>query len=104
MTKFIKEEFIKVAGYVHYNADRNGERFVCRNRVASHSNPFITFLIKNFTVEEYFALRGKGIAPLTILQTKGYISPNMRKVLKAANLPMTLESVATWAKTCEWEK
>jgi hypothetical protein len=37
------------------------------------SKAFVDFLIKNFTVEEYFASRHIGMAPLEILQSKGYI-------------------------------
>jgi len=37
----------------------------------------VEFLENNFTPAEYFAERAKGIAPLTILEAKGYVSYNV---------------------------
>ena len=51
---------------------------------------FRNFLIKNFTVEEYFdAYDNTRMAPLEILETKGYMHPNVEKALKAAGFPIT---------------
>lgn len=92
MTKFAKENFIKSGDFLHY--DLNGERkFVARfKRSRSDMNRFITFLTKNFTAEEYFAkLEEERVAPLKILQDKGYLSTNVRKILKNAGYPLTME-------------
>lgn len=52
---------------------------------------FASFMRKHFTVEEYFALADGGMAPLTILETKGYMLPHIKKWLKEAGLPTTRE-------------
>ena len=78
MTKFAKENFSNSGGYVTYNG-----KFVARFKYAkSGAGSFITFLIKNFTVEEYFALLNVGVAPLMIVQEKGYILPHIKRWLK----------------------
>ena len=47
---------------------------------------WINFLVKNFTVEEYLRLidhkNPEHVAPLTALETKGFVSPNKAKVAK----------------------
>lgn len=120
--QFNKDEFEYHGGYLMYTGDcgkhtriygvdegyekchptRVGTRrsaFVARFKNGGKPQ-FLNFLIKNFTVEEYFDLAGgienRGMAPLTILETKGYLSPNARKAIKAANdsgadYPLTLE-------------
>jgi hypothetical protein len=40
-------------------------------------------------VEEYFARVEAGESPLSVLQSKGYIQPFMRRVLLDAGLPPT---------------
>jgi len=52
---------------------------------------FKKFLRENFTVEEYLALLDSGLAPIQALETKGYVSPNVAKILKLRGYPMTLE-------------
>ena len=54
--------------------------FVARFKYANpkrSANHFVEFLENNFTPAEYFAERAKGIAPLTILEAKGYVSYNV---------------------------
>lgn len=72
--KFIKEQFNFDGMYLTYGPDR---KFVARFKRGGMAD-FKRFLIKNFTIEEYF---GKlvGSAPLTVLETKGYESPMIRK-------------------------
>jgi len=80
MTKFVKENFTNSGGYITYGEDR---KFVARFKYAKDgAGSFITFLIKNYTVEEYFALLNVGVAPLMIVQEKGYILPHIKRWLK----------------------
>lgn len=101
--KFEKKNFTVSSGWIHYNGE-----FVARiRRGAGGTTPFISFLMKNFEVEEYFNLLSqKDMAPLLVLETKGYISPNMKKVLKSYNLPCTQEGREELKKIMrqEWEK
>jgi hypothetical protein len=80
MTKFAKENFSNSGGYITYGQDR---KFVARFKYAkSGAGSFITFLIKNFTVEEYFAAYDAGVAPLKIVEEKGYLLPHIKTWLK----------------------
>lgn len=89
MTPFLKEQFSINREYVHYNG-----QFVARFKHKPGSKgSFITFLIKNFTVQEYFAAMDSGLAPLQIVEAKGYILPHIRKWLKDAGLPQTREGL-----------
>lgn len=79
MSKFIKEQFSGTE-YVTYGEDR---KFVARFKYAkSGKGTFITFLCKNFTVEEYFSRLDGGESPLQILESKGYLLPHIKKWLK----------------------
>jgi len=42
---------------------------------------FRNFLIKNFSIEEYFSM-SEDLAPLEILATKGFVMPKTAKILK----------------------
>jgi hypothetical protein len=80
MTKFAKTDFNNNGGYVTYGTDR---KFVARFKYAkAGAGSFIAFLIKNFTVEEYFAQLEAGIAPLKIVEEKGYLLPHIKTWLK----------------------
>lgn len=74
MTKFEKANFEYHGGYLHYNT--NGERkFVARFK---HRGPvtkakFLKTLIKNYTIEDYFAKYDGGRAPLQIFQDDGLL-------------------------------
>lgn len=87
MTKFTKETFSTHAGYIHYQPHANSyyedRKFVARFKHARDGvASFKAFLIKNFTVEEYFAQLDAGKAPLKIVQEKGYILPHIKTWLK----------------------
>lgn len=106
MTKFIKENFYINGAYVDYNIG-DKSRFVARFKYSGGGkSSFITFLIKNFTVEEYFARMDAGEAPLTIVQSKGYLLPHIKKELRRVGYPVTAEGfkkmiadqVATYSK------
>lgn len=81
MTSFVKSQFYG-SEYVDYNIG-NTSKFVARFKYARGSkSSFISFLIKNFTVEEYFGRLAAGEQPLTVLNSKGYIQPHIKKRLK----------------------
>ena len=76
MSKFDKTKFSS-GEYAMYEG-----RFVARFK-RGHRASFLSFLVKNFTVEEYFQkLEGEKMAPLTIMESKGYMLPHIKKWLK----------------------
>lgn len=90
MTKFAKETLHNDGGYLMYHPNGVGKtewadrKFVARFKYAKDgAGSFKTFLIKNFTVEEYFAAYDAGVAPLKIVEAKGYLLPHIKKWLKA---------------------
>lgn len=86
MTKFVKADFTR-GMYAMYQG-----KFVARFKHGGRT-PFLAFLVKNFTVEEYFARLEAGEMPLNILESKGYVSPTVKKLLKAAGFPQTVEGM-----------
>ena len=82
MSKFVKDKFTQgeIATY-------NG-KFVARFKRGGRGS-FLTFLCKNFTVEEYFSRLDAGEPPLKILESKGYILPHIKKWLKEGDYPVT---------------
>lgn len=87
MTKFDKNLF-SGSEYITYGDEG---KFVARFKYArSSKHSFISFLIKNFSVEEYFSRQAKGEAPLTILQSKGYLQPHVKKALKEAGYEISM--------------
>jgi hypothetical protein len=86
MTKFTKETLLSHNEWLHYypHGERSGAgQFVARfKHMRDGMGSFKTFLIKNFTVEEYFAAREAGVSPLKILQAKGYLQPHIKRWLK----------------------
>ena len=91
MTTFIKGNFYGTE-YVDYTNPVDGTtKFVARFKYAKSSkNSFLTFLTKNFTVEDYFGRLEKSESPLEILKSKGFIQPHIKKMLKAQGYPITL--------------
>jgi hypothetical protein len=88
MSRFLKDKF-DGSEYVTYEG-----KFVARfkyNRASKGT--FITFLVKNFTVEEYFSRLNAGEAPLTILESKGYMLPHIRKLLKSLGYDQTRQGL-----------
>ena len=77
MTNFVKANFSGTES-VNYNG-----KFVARFKYAKAGRgSFITFLCKNFTVEEYFSRIDAGEPPLKIAESKGYLLPHIKKWLK----------------------
>jgi hypothetical protein len=89
MTKFNKDSFLGTE-YVNYLLPNGTSKFVARFKYVRGSKAsFLTFLSKNFTVEEYFGRLDKGESPLPILQSKGYMQPHIKKHLKTLGYPVT---------------
>ena len=89
MTQFANKDFSYDGTYLTYGKNR---RFVARFKNGGMV-AFKKFLRDNFTVEEYFDLLDSGMAPLKVLQTKGYVSPKIAAILKQRGYPMTLEGM-----------
>jgi hypothetical protein len=75
MTAFIKTEF-SGSEYINY-----GGKFVARFKRGGKAS-FLSFLTKNFSVEEYFGRLDAGESPLKILESRGYLLPHIKKYLK----------------------
>jgi hypothetical protein len=89
MTKFTKDSFSGTE-YVNYAMPNGTSKFVARFKyVRGSKSSFLTFLAKNFSVEEYFARLDGGESPLPILQSKGYMQPHIKKHLKSLGYPVT---------------
>lgn len=84
--QFIAENFHKCSDTLSYNAGTSVApkyKFVARFKYQRGAiNDFKKFLIKNFTVEEYFSRLNAQESPLAILESKGYVLPHIRKLLK----------------------
>ena len=71
--------------------DGRKRRFVARFKHGGMV-AFKNFLRNNFTVDEYFdLLENEGLAPLKVLEAKGYVSPTVGRILKERGYPVTLE-------------
>jgi hypothetical protein len=76
MTKFDKAGFNFDGMYLMYEGN-----FIARFKRGGMGD-FKRFLVKNFSVEEYLKLVNEfNMAPITALETKGYVSLMMKKVL-----------------------
>lgn len=81
---FQKEKFVWDGMFLTYGDNRD---FIARFKYGRKPyKTWINFLVKNFTVEEYLRLidhkNPEHVAPLTALETKGFVSPNKAKVAK----------------------
>ena len=99
-TRFTKANLHKEAGgYVMYRPDPAARGiFVARFKYRSPAGSFMTLLRKKFTVEEYFARLDAGEAPLEIAESKGYISPHIKKLLKKGGYPLTPAGKKQWLR------
>lgn len=116
MTAFNKELFNYHGGYLTYTGDYEGrpvyedgpnvhptrvgkgiDLFIARFKYNKKDKAgFLSFLIKNFTVEEYAMLSADRMAsPYSILRDKGYISKTMKDACIAYGQPVTEEG---WRK------
>ena len=94
MTKFDNKQFDYNGEYLFYRVPgEEFKRFVARFKYGGMVS-FKKFLRDNFTVEEYFdLLENQDLPPLKVLETKGYVSPKVAKILKMRGYPMTLEGM-----------
>lgn len=97
MTKFNRDSFQIGRGYkatttYYFNGKH---QFITRFRTAGVGT-FVTFLIKNFTVEEYLGRLEAGEPPLQVAESKGYLLPHIKKALAAAGYPVTLAGKAQY--------
>lgn len=85
MTKFDKDQFNYFGGYLTYGQYPERPKFIARFKYSSRDKAgFLTFLIRNFTVEEYLGRIEAGETPVGILESKGYVSSTIKKILKEA--------------------
>tara|TARA_Y100000588_G_C13768068_1_gene716959 strand:- start:101 stop:466 length:366 start_codon:yes stop_codon:yes gene_type:complete len=105
--RFTRENLRKDGMYLTYTGPlpANAKRgFIARFKTDRRDmGPFTTFLIKNFTVEEYFDAYAADVPPLKILESKGYMSRNAKAACKREGFPVTPEGFeaavkASWAK------
>jgi len=89
---FIKENFSYSGGYLTYD-DGDDRHFIARFKYVpkASATKFMNFLIKNFTQQEYLE-RAESEAPLTILESKGYCSPEMARLARRWGYAPTLEN------------
>ena len=87
---FIKENFSYSGGYLTYT-DSDDRHFIARFKYVPKSSAmkFKNFLIKHFSKKEYLK-RVKTEAPLKILESKGYCSPEMARLARKYGYPATL--------------
>tara|TARA_R110002020_G_scaffold12409_6_gene45525 strand:+ start:26683 stop:27012 length:330 start_codon:yes stop_codon:yes gene_type:complete len=101
MTRFTKENLIQdTPGYVFHMPKKgtyHGSTFIARfKHVKGNAGPFMTFLRKNFTVEEWTALIDSGMTPLKAAETKGFILQHIKRWLKKDGFPQTQEGLKAW--------
>lgn len=84
MTKFQNSKFRKSGDFLLYDNE-----VIARFKRGGMAH-FRSFMTKNFTVEEYFhKMNSTRLAPMEILETKGYVSYNVSKVLKKLGYPVS---------------
>lgn len=82
MTTFDKTKFKYDGLFLMYD-----NAFVARFKRGGMSH-FKSFLIENFSVEEYFQSMEKS-TPMQALEAKGYVSTNLKTLLKSNGFPPT---------------
>ncbi len=91
MTKFTKATLSKDGEYLFYIVN-NQRKFVARFKYQKGGiGSFTNFLIKHFTVEEYFSAIDAGATPLGLLQSKGYLQPHIKKWLKRDGYDVSID-------------
>lgn len=103
MTKFTKDLFNYDGMYLTYGSDR---KFVARFKYVKFAGAFKSFLIKNFGTEEYFDAYANGTSPLDILEAKGFMTPQAKKLCKQNNMEPSLENykICVHAQFEAWDK
>lgn len=102
MTAFTKENLLKDGDCVRYAPTGNpyGEDscFIARFKYSTEVNmgPFMTFLRRNFTVEEWLSGVENGESPLTIAEKKGFVLQHIKHWLRRDGFPETQEGFNRW--------
>jgi hypothetical protein len=106
MAKFTKANLINVHGWVYYQPEgtnRSERRFVARFTKGPRGNvgPFMTFLRRNFEVDEWFQLTGEGqcgagLSPIAAAETKGFILQHIKRWLKQDGFDVSFEGYRQW--------
>ena len=87
--RFDRSQFHYSGGHLTYGDDW---QFVARFKYSTRDKAkFISFLMKNFTVNEYFRRMKSGECPVEILESKGYVSTTVALILKREGFPVTQE-------------
>lgn len=93
---FKKENFNYDGMYLTYNltSDQHygNNEFVARFKYVKFAGSFKSFLIKNFTTDEYFSRYKAGESPLDILESKGFVTPQAKKLCKKHNMVASKEN------------
>ena len=87
--KFVKANFEYDGMYLKYDG-----KFVARFKRGGKVE-FLSFLIKNFTVDEYFAAL-ETLAPVEVLETKGFVSAKIKRFLKLVGFEPTQAGLALY--------
>lgn len=96
MTKFTKETLtVSNENIMFFNGERC--QTVARFKYARSSRTaFANFLIKNFTVEEFFGRVNAGETPLQIAESKGFMMAHIKKLLKEMGYEVSLAGRAKY--------
>ena len=97
--KFKRDQFTYFGGCLNYTDDNGTERFVARFKYAATSSrgTWVTFMVKNFTVEEYF-LALEDSTPLQVMQGRGYVLSHIKTWMKRDGwTDLTYAGYKAWA-------
>jgi hypothetical protein len=96
MNTFTKDNFNYDGMYLTYNLKPGqhygNNEFVARFKYQKFAGSFKAFLIKNFTTDEYFSRYKAGESPLDILESKGFVTPQAKKLCKQNGLTPSKEN------------
>jgi len=80
---FDKTKFKFDGMYLSYRTEQDFDKFVARfKHDPKEHKVFINFLCKHFTPEEYFKAYHAGCTPDQILESRGYVTGNVRRFCK----------------------
>ena len=80
--RFNASDFSYHGGYLHYTTSDGVRRFVARFKYGG-VRPFKKFLRDRFFVADYFNKLNSGLAPLEIVNARGYVSPNRLRLTRS---------------------
>jgi hypothetical protein len=98
LCRFNKDNLVKQSGgYISFYPPQGQPIFIARFKYLKRNmGPFMTFLRKNFTVEEYMERMDAGETPLDIVKSKGYIAAHIKAQMKKAGYPVTQAGHDEW--------